>query len=81
MDTDGDGALSAEEFGAIGAIERLAKRFPKSIERIFARLDDDEDGGIAADEFTLHLRPLRHHKGRGPKKGEDEGEDEGEEEG
>ena len=29
VDTDGNGTLNAEEFGAIGAIERLAKRFPK----------------------------------------------------
>jgi len=75
VDTDGDGALSAEEFGAIGAIERLGKRFPKSIERIFARLDDDEDGGIAADEFTLHLRHCRHHKGKGDDAGDDADDD------
>ena len=65
VDTDGDGSLSADEFGAIGSIERLAKWSPKSIARIFARLDDDENEGISADEFTLHLRHCRHHKGKG----------------
>ena len=64
VDTDGDGSLSADEFGAIGSIERLL-RSPKSIARIFARLDDDENEGISADEFTLHLRHCRHHKGKG----------------
>ena len=65
VDTDGNGSLSAEEFGAIGSIERLAKRSPKSVARIFDRLDDDENEGISADEFTLHLKHCRHHKGKG----------------
>ena len=55
VDTDGDGSLSAEEFGAIGSIKRLGKWSPRSIERIFARLDDDENEGISADEFTLKI--------------------------
>ena len=84
VDTDGDGSLSAEEFGAIGSIERLAKWSPKSVERIFSRLDDDESAGITADEFTLHLKHCRHHKGKGSKrpkgdKDKDKGDDEGEE--
>ena len=65
VDTDGNGSLSAEEFVAIGSIERLAKRSPKSVARIFDRLDDDENEGISADEFTLHLKHCRHHKGKG----------------
>ena len=69
VDTDGDGSLSAEEFGAIGSIKRLGKWSPTSIERIFARLDDDENEGISADEFTLHLKHCRHHKGKGRGKG------------
>ena len=81
VDTDADGSLSAEEFGAIGSIERLAKWSPKSVERIFSRLDDDESAGITADEFTLHLRHCRHHKGKGkgpkrPKGDKDEEEKE-----
>ncbi len=80
VDTDGDGSLSAEEFGAIGSIERLAKWSPKSVERIFSRLDDDESAGITADEFTLHLKHCRHHKGKGSKRPKgDKGDDEGEE--
>ena len=83
-DRDGDGSLSAEEFGAIGSIKRLGKWSPRSIERIFARLDDDENEGISADEFTLHLKHCRHHKGKGRGKGpkrdkDDDKEEEGEE--
>ena len=44
-DTDDDGALSLEEFSAIGAIARLAERRPDAVEKIFNRLDEDEDGG------------------------------------
>ena len=31
----------------------ISKWSPKSIARIFARLDDDENEGISADEFTF----------------------------
>ena len=62
---------------------------PKSIARIFDRLDDDENEGISADEFTLHLKHCRHHKGKGwgwgkrPKgdKDEDNGEEPAEDNG
>ena len=62
-------------------IPTLAKWSPKSVERIFSRLDDDESAGITADEFTLHLRHCRHHKGKGkgpkrPKGDKDEEEKE-----
>ena len=81
VDTDSDGSLSAEEFGAIGSIERLAKWSPKSVEKIFSRLDDDESAGITADEFTLHLKHCRHHKGKGSKRPKgDKDKDEEEEE-
>lgn len=73
-DTDEDGALSTEEFAAIGAIARLAERRPEAAEKIFARLDADENGSISAEEFTSHLGHRRHHRDR------DEEEDGGEEE-
>ena len=60
-DTDDDGVLSLDEFSAVGALKRLAERRPKSVERIFNRLDKDDDEGISAEEFTLHLRHKRHH--------------------
>lgn len=80
-DSDDDGALSTEEFAAIGAIARLAERRPEAAEKIFSRLDADDSGSISAEEFTSHLGHRRHHGGRDHHDGGDDDAEEGGEEG
>ena len=51
-----DGILSLEEFSASPGIDRLGE---DRIAAIFARMDEDESGGVSSDEFNLRLR---HHR-------------------
>ena len=50
QDANGDGALSPEEAQA-AIMERLSKAASRMTERMFSRLDSNEDGLIAADEL------------------------------
>ena len=61
VDNGEDGALNLDEFAGIGALERLADRRPQALQRIFNRLDQDDNGNISVDEFIEHLRHRRHH--------------------
>ena len=53
-DADGDGALSPEEAQA-AIMERLSKAASRMTEKMFSRLDANEDGLIDADELDSML--------------------------
>ncbi len=53
-DADGDGQLSREEWRELPRAARAAAR-----ERMFARLDANDDGGLDADEFGRDMARLK----------------------
>ena len=64
-DTDKNGSLSLEEFSAIPPVARRIERRENFAQRVFDRMDKNDNGTIEADEFTDHLRKPK----RGPRRG------------
>jgi hypothetical protein len=60
LDSDGNGAVSLEEFKA----SPRAQKNPAKAEEIFKKIDADGNGGINLEEFKAHRpnHPPRKHK-------------------
>ena len=57
-DVDGDGKLTREELGELRKATRAAHREERR-ERVFARMDDNDDGVLDASEYGPNMQRLR----------------------
>lgn len=54
-----DSLIDLDEFLAISAFAKLARKSPERAAAIFAHLDSDGNGAVSAAEFLGNLRPVR----------------------
>jgi len=64
LDTNGDGAISLEEFKA----SPRGKMDPTKAEEIFKKIDTNGDGSLSLEEFKAH-KPPHHGQGHGKAEG------------
>ncbi len=63
-DKNSDGNLSMEEFKTIPRIVKMAERRPQAINKLFTRMDKDQNGLIEAKEFKMRARGKGKGKGK-----------------